>query len=95
MEPTMKYLSSEVPVFFYFPAVVHAFQGLSSPVGCGAGVPGAGGCPTALKLDRYKTKLCLFHMQGRCCKGPHCPYAHGIDELRAPLPPGLLQARTP
>ncbi len=55
------------------------------------GVPGAGGCPTALKLDRYKTKLCLFHMQGRCCKGPHCPYAHGIDELRAPLPPGLLQ----
>ncbi len=58
-------------------------------------MPGAGGCPTALKLDRYKTKLCLFHMQGRCCKGPHCPYAHGIDELRAPLPPGLLQVIPP
>ena len=57
-----------------------------------AGVSGTGGCPSSLKMDRYKTKLCLFHMQGRCCKGPHCPYAHGIDELRAPLPPGLLQA---
>jgi len=22
-----------------------------------------------VKMDRYKTKLCLFHLQGRCCKG--------------------------
>mmetsp|Transcript_10658 Transcript_10658/g.24312 ORF Transcript_10658/g.24312 Transcript_10658/m.24312 type:complete len:490 (-) Transcript_10658:177-1646(-) len=35
-----------------------------------------------LKMERFKTKLCLFHMQGRCCKGPSCPYAHGLQELR-------------
>lgn len=50
------------------------------------------GLPSALKMDRYKTKLCLFHMQSRCCKGPHCPYAHGIEELRASMPPGVLNA---
>ena len=44
--------------------------------------------PSPLKLDRYKTKLCLFHMQSRCSKGSHCPYAHGMQELRAG-PPGL------
>ena len=24
--------------------------------------------------------------------GPHCPYAHGMDELRAAMPPALLSA---
>eukprot|EP00802_Teleaulax_amphioxeia_P003377 Tamp_03380.p1 GENE.Tamp_03380~~Tamp_03380.p1 ORF type:complete len:1075 (+),score=262.02 Tamp_03380:165-3389(+) len=43
--------------------------------------------PSPLKLDRYKTKLCLFHMQSRCSKGTHCPYAHGMQELRQG-PPG-------
>jgi hypothetical protein len=38
--------------------------------------------PSPLKLDRFKTKLCLFHMQSRCSKGTHCPYAHGMQELR-------------
>jgi hypothetical protein len=31
-------------------------------------------------------------MQSRCCKGPHCPYAHGIEELRASIAPGVLNA---
>ena len=60
----------------------------SAPAG-----PGLGTMSSApLKMDRYKTKLCLFHLQGRCCKGPHCPYAHGMDQLRGAMPPTLLSA---
>eukprot|EP00960_Hanusia_phi_P026317 746193-Hanusia_phi.AAC.2 len=50
------------------------------------------GLLSPVKMDRYKTKLCLFHLQSRCCKGPHCPYAHGVEELRAPMPPAVLSA---
>ena len=57
----------------------------------GSGVAAGLSSPSPLKLDRYKTKLCLFHMQSRCSKGTHCPYAHGMQELRqgAPGPPSL------
>ena len=57
----------------------------------GSGVAAGLSSPSPLKLDRYKTKLCLFHMQSRCSKGTHCPYAHGMQELRqgAPGTPSL------
>jgi len=66
----------------------HGQDDLQRYPGAGSGGPGMHP-PSPLKLDRYKTKLCLFFAEGRCCKGPHCPYAHGYEELRS-APPGSL-----
>ena len=59
-------------------------------VGNAAGLPS----PSPLKLDLYKTQLCLFHMQGRCSKAsllaslPPVPHAALVllPAARCPLP---------
>lgn len=72
----------------------HGADELQRFTGSGLNPASLGSPPSPLKLDRYKTKLCLFHMQSRCSKGAHCPYAHGLQELRAGAPgfPGSLGA---
>eukprot|EP00756_Hemistasia_phaeocysticola_P001807 Hpha_TRINITY_DN11253_c0_g1::TRINITY_DN11253_c0_g1_i1::g.167442::m.167442 len=36
-------------------------------------------------LRRDKTQLCIFFQDGRCKKGNHCSFAHGVQEL-SPIP---------
>ena len=47
------------------PCVVCPRVAASSTTAAAGGQPGT----APVKMDRYKTKLCLFHLQGRCCKG--------------------------
>mmetsp|Transcript_16255 Transcript_16255/g.35565 ORF Transcript_16255/g.35565 Transcript_16255/m.35565 type:complete len:316 (-) Transcript_16255:234-1181(-) len=48
------------------------------------GVKQVTSCPeTAQQLDArfYKTKLCSFHLVGRCTRGPRCTFAHEQQSL--------------
>ena len=38
-----------------------------------------------------KTKLCSFHLRGKCTHGAHCLYAHDVSELKSP--PDLTKTR--
>ena len=41
------------------------------------------GRSTTNKTKNEKTKMCTFHQQGRCDRGPVCPFAHHKSELVA------------
>ena len=41
------------------------------------------GKSTTNKTKNEKTKMCTFHQQGRCDRGPVCPFAHHKSELVA------------
>jgi len=53
-------------------------------LGMGAAVPHA-------KPDNYKMTYCKFWDSGKCSRGAHCTFAHGIDELRGGLTPKNLR----
>ncbi|EEA05313.1 zinc finger, CCCH type domain-containing protein [Cryptosporidium muris RN66] len=43
------------------------------------------GCCEVVKRQLYKTKMCLFLLEGKCSKGNFCSFAHSQEQLR-PLP---------
>eukprot|EP00922_Rhytidocystis_sp_ex-Travisia-forbesii_P042953 GHVS01064200.1.p1 GENE.GHVS01064200.1~~GHVS01064200.1.p1 ORF type:complete len:451 (-),score=107.34 GHVS01064200.1:1376-2728(-) len=47
---------------------------------------GAFALSSPLSQSRYKMSLCNFFYKGRCRNGPSCRFAHGLAELRGPLP---------
>ena len=62
----------------------------SSPVKPSAVKPsGPPGAPSPVKVDRYKTKLCLFHLQGLCpppsSSQPPFPSGSQLPRSRTPL----------
>lgn len=77
-----------------------AAGGHQPPPSLGMGMPGMMGMPppmgmpmpgmapmrTPMAGPMYKTILCSFFQEGKCVHGDGCTYAHGEEELRAPVP---------
>jgi len=52
---------------------------------------GMGALIPAAEPDNYKMEYCKYWDSGKCSRGAHCTFAHGIDELRGGLTPKNLR----